>query len=90
MGFRSAGAGGKRRRDAPAQFTSMDGPGSDLNACHSREAVLARLLLGTMCQLSEITTMQDFNMVFHVDKIMLLAAFDSETTWTFNRHSLVV
>jgi hypothetical protein len=30
--------------DRPAQFTSEDGKGRDLYACHSKEAVFARLL----------------------------------------------
>ena len=39
--------GGKweqRRGEVPAQFTSDDGEGRDLYACHNKEAAFARLL----------------------------------------------
>lgn len=34
----------EEEKDRPAQFTSEDGEGRDLYACHNRDAVFARLL----------------------------------------------
>ena len=36
---------GDEKRILPAQFTSAEGEGSDLYACHIKEAAFARLLL---------------------------------------------
>lgn len=41
LGF---GVGEEGRGDEPAQFTSDEGEGRDLYACHSNEATFARLL----------------------------------------------
>ena len=36
--------GGRRKGRIPAQFTSEEGAGRDLYACHNKDAVFARLL----------------------------------------------
>lgn len=38
------GLGREEKRDEPAQFTSEEGEGRDLYACHSNEAAFDRLL----------------------------------------------